>query len=69
MCVLDNEKLVIAYSFSFGETSYERPKNVPKWHLQRDVRGTSFLDVNLNIFHKTGIQGNFSVFPDAKCIP
>ena len=41
MCVLDNKKLVIAYSFSFGETSYERPKNVPKWHLQRDVFGTS----------------------------
>ena len=37
MCVLHNKKLVIAYSFSFGETSYERPKNVPKWHLQRDV--------------------------------
>ena len=38
---LDNKTLVIAYSFSFGETSYERPKNVPKWHLQRDVFGTS----------------------------
>ena len=41
MYVLDNKKLVIAYSFSFGETSYERHKNVPKWHLQRDVCGTS----------------------------
>ena len=41
MCVLHNKKLVIAYSFSFGETSYERPKNVPKWHLQRDVFSTS----------------------------
>ena len=25
-------------------------------------------DVNLNIFHKIGFQGNFSKFPDAKCI-
>ena len=41
MCVLDTKKLVTAYSFSFGETSYERPKNVPKWHLQLDVLGTS----------------------------
>ena len=28
---LDTKKLVIAYSFSFGKTSYERPKNVQKW--------------------------------------
>ena len=41
MCVLDNKKLVIAYSFSFGEMSYELPKNVPKGHLQRDDLGTS----------------------------
>ena len=41
MCVLDTKKLVIEYSFSFGETSYERPKNLPKWHLQCDVLGTS----------------------------
>ena len=30
MVVLDTRKLLIKYSFSFGETSYERPKNVPK---------------------------------------
>ena len=41
MCVLDKEKLVIAYSFNFGETSYERPKNVTKWQLQRDVLRSS----------------------------
>ena len=29
-CVLDTKKLLIAYSFSFGETSYERPKIVQK---------------------------------------
>ena len=52
MCVLDNKKLVIAYSFSFGETSYERPMNVPKWHLQRDLIGTSSDNVNLNIFQR-----------------
>ena len=37
VCLLDTKKLVILYSFSFGDTSYERPNNVPKWHLQRDV--------------------------------
>ena len=41
MCILDTKKLVIAYSFSFGEKLYERPKNVQKWHLQPDVLGTS----------------------------
>ena len=41
MCVLDTKKLIIAYSFSFEETSYERPKTVKKWHLQRDLIGTS----------------------------
>ena len=41
MWVLDNKKLVIAYSFRFGETSDERPKNVPKRNLQPDVDGTS----------------------------
>ena len=30
MCILDTKKLVIAYSFSFGEKLYERPKNVQK---------------------------------------
>ena len=30
MCVSDNKKLVIAYFSSLGETSYKRPKNVPK---------------------------------------
>ena len=30
MFVLDTKKLATAHSFSFGETSYERPKNVPK---------------------------------------
>ena len=39
--VLDTKRLVIVYSFSFGETSYERPKIVPKSHLQWDVLGTS----------------------------
>ena len=62
MCVLDIKKLVIAYSFSFGETSYERPKHVSKRPLQRDV-------LNLNNFYKRGFKGNFSMFPDAKCIP
>ena len=57
-CVLHIKKLVIAYSFSFGETSYERPKNVPKWHLPRDVLGTSQV-VNLNIFHKIGFREIF----------
>ena len=41
MCVLDNKRLVITYSFSFGERSYEYPKNVPKWQLQRGVLETS----------------------------
>ena len=40
-CVLDTKKLLVAYSFSFEETSYERPKIVQKWHLQSDVLGTS----------------------------
>ena len=62
MCVLDIKKLVIAYSFSFGETSYERPKHVSKRPLQRDV-------LNLNNFYKRGFKGNFSMFPDPKCIP
>ena len=30
MCVLDAKKLIIAYSFTLGETSYERPKNVTR---------------------------------------
>ena len=30
MCVLDTKKLVIAHSFSFGETSYGRLKNISK---------------------------------------
>ena len=41
MSVLDTKTLIIAYFLSFGETSYERPKNVQKWHLQHDVLGTS----------------------------
>ena len=41
MCALHTKKLVISYSFSFGETSLEGPKNVPKSHLQRDVFWTS----------------------------
>ena len=32
MRVLDTKKLVIPDSFSFGETSCERPKNAQKWH-------------------------------------
>ena len=35
------KKLIIAYSFSFGDTSYEVPKNAPKWKLQRDILWTS----------------------------
>ena len=41
MCVLDSKKLVIAYSFSFGETSSEHPKRAPKRQLQLDVLGAS----------------------------
>ena len=26
-------------------------------------------DINLNIFHEIGFQGNFSIFPDTKCVP
>ena len=51
MCVLNTKKLVIAYLFSFRETSYGRPKNVPKWSCSV----TSLWhpqDVNLNIFHQ-----------------
>ena len=48
MCVLDTKKLIIAYSFSFEETSYERPKTVKKWHLQRTSLGRP-QDVNLSI--------------------
>ena len=39
LCVLETKKLVIAHSFRFGEPSYERPKNVLKWQLQRDAVG------------------------------
>ena len=68
MCVLDTKKLVITYSFGFGETSCELPRNVPKWRLQHDVLGTSS-GHHLNILQKVGFQGNFSVFPDTRCIP
>ena len=51
MCVLDTKKLIIAYSLSFEETSYERPKTVKKWHLQRDVIGTSSVG-QFEHFHK-----------------
>ena len=37
MFLLDTKKLIIAYSFTFGETPYERLKNVQKWHLQPDA--------------------------------
>ena len=40
MCVLDAKTLITAYSFRFGETPYEPPKNVQKGHLQRGVLGT-----------------------------
>ena len=40
-CLFNVIKLVFAYSFSFGETSVERPKNVSKWHPQCDNIGTS----------------------------
>ena len=30
MCVLGTKKLIVKNSFSFGKTSYERPKNVQK---------------------------------------
>ena len=26
-------------------------------------------NINLNIFHEIGFYENFSIFPDAKCIP
>ena len=68
MCVLHTKKLVIAYLFSFRETFYERPKNVPKWNQQRDVLGRS-QDVNFNVFHKIGFYKKFSIVSDAKCIP
>ena len=41
MCVLDTKTLVYGYSFSFGETSWERLKNVLNWYSQCDVLGTS----------------------------
>ena len=41
MCLLDTKTLIIAYSFSFRETSYERSEKVQKWHLQRDTFGTA----------------------------
>ena len=51
MSVLNTKKLVIAYRFSFGGTSYERLKNVPN-----DICSVTSLgrlqDINLNIFHK-----------------
>ena len=54
MYILDSKKLVIAYSFSFGKTSYEkkRPKEMGRPQ-----------DFNLNIFHKKGFWGDFSLFP------
>ena len=51
MCVLNTKKLVIAYLFSFRETSYGRPKNVPKWSCSVTSLGHP-QDVNLNIFHQ-----------------
>ena len=68
MCVLGTKKLIIAHSFSFGETLYERPKNVEKWHLHRDVLGRPQY-VDLGNFHEIDFWGNFSIFPEAKCIP
>ena len=68
MCVLDTKKLVIAHSISFGEISYEHPKNVPNWHLYVTSLGHP-QDINLNIFHKGGFSGDFSIFSDTKCIP
>ena len=53
MWVLGTKKLIIAYSSSFGETSYERPKNVQKLHLSVTSLGRSE-DANLNNFHKIG---------------
>ena len=41
ICVLDTKKLVITYSFCFGEIFYKHPKNVPKEHLQCDALGMS----------------------------
>ena len=51
MCVLNTKKLVIAYLFSFRETSYGRPKNVPKCTSSVTSLGHP-QDVNLNIFHQ-----------------
>ena len=53
MCVLGTKKLIIAQSFSFGETPYERPKIVEKWHLQRDVLVRPQY-VDLGNFHELG---------------
>ena len=51
MCVLNTKKLVIAYLFSFRETSYGRPKNVPKCTSSVTSLGHP-QDVNLNLFHQ-----------------
>ena len=56
------------YSFTFGETSPERPKNVPKWHPQREVLGrNSGRHFNQNPWNRF-FMDFFSIFPDSKCI-
>ena len=42
ICVLDIEKLVIAYSFSFGEMSLERPKKRSKMTPELTSSGLQF---------------------------
>ena len=68
MCVLDSKKLVVTYSFSCGETSCERSKNVPKWHLLQDVLGTSS-GHQLKHFPCNRFLGKFFYIPNTKCIP
>ena len=68
MRVLGTKRLVVAHSFSFGGTSYERPKNISKWHLQRNVLGTSS-ESEFKHFPYNRFYGSFTIFPDAKCIP
>ena len=51
--VLDTKRLVIVYSFSFGETSYERPKIVQSHTCSVTSLGRR-QDVSLNNFYKIG---------------
>ena len=49
----------------------KRPMNVLKTFQNDNCSMTSLgrpQDVNLNIFHKIGFEGKFSIFHDATCI-